>query len=232
MNRTPVILGGLMLCAPAWAQIQTPMPAFIEERKPARELYVRVPSMPDARTPREEILNTKLAMPGVGLAASKEALQRRMMYAAENGWLSQSQLDELTNDLKTVGDKETALRDAEGALNAREKQSLAGEIYKLNEKFEDFVLSRELNAPGKDGLLAREMFLKQKVQQAINTGKLSRKQAVGLKGELAELADEIDAPAMDTEKMKEISGKLTDLGNEINKRTQTGLAVRGPFSIK
>lgn len=235
MNKQSVILSGIIyvVCTSSvGAQIQSPIPSVVEE-KPSQEVYIKMNGITDAKTPREQILNTELAMPGVGFAASKAALQKRMMYAAENDWLTQNQLDELTNDLKNEIDKENSLRDESGNLSVNAKRTLASEIFKLNEKFENFVLNREIQAPGKDGLADREKFLKTKIKEGVSSGVLSKRRAEPLKNSLAKLQAETMAQGLTKEQMKDLSARLQTLGNEIDKAIgQTSVAATGPFSIR
>lgn len=102
-----------------------------------------VPPSDDRTTPVQQILKNDLAMPGVGLEATKKQITNRLQYALDHEWMTSEQVEQLKGELKAISDKEAADRDAEGKLPFESKVSLANQLFKLNAKFEDLALKEE-----------------------------------------------------------------------------------------
>ncbi len=102
-----------------------------------------VPPSNQGVSPIQRVLKGDLAMPGLGLDASKKQLINRLQYALEHEWLTGEQVDQLRGDLKVITDQEASQRDEFGNLTFAAKMSLANQLFKLNAKFETITLKEE-----------------------------------------------------------------------------------------
>ena len=102
-----------------------------------------VPPTDQHLSPIQRVLRSDLAMPGVGIAASKKQLTNRLQYALEHDWLSGEQIEQLKAELKAISDQEDSQRDETGNLTFESKMLLANQIFKLNAKFENITLKEE-----------------------------------------------------------------------------------------
>lgn len=192
-----------------------------------------VPHVDEARTPVEvELQSSELALPGFGIASTKSTIIKRLEYALDHKWLSASQDQQLCNELKAITDKEQSLRDENGKLSYQAKTELARQLTGFNDKFEELVLVREQSNPGIPGLQARQAMMVQRVNQALNDGKMTAKRAVQLKAEIREIAAEVPEKDISEDLSKQVAAGLNKINNDLDKDLrQPSMATRPlPFS--
>ncbi len=192
-----------------------------------------VPQIDETRTPIEKILQSDLAMPGLGIDASRAKIIKRFEYAMEHKWLSAGQVGQLCNDLKGITDREQSQRDSNGKLSFEARASLAKRLNELNERFEDMVLVKEQSSAGMDGLLARRAAAVKRINKAEEDGKISSKKSLELKNEIAAAMASLPSNGSSDEATKKVSSSLNEISSKIDGQLQpSSLANRTTQSMQ
>lgn len=195
----PLLLAGSLFSAPSYAQQTQIMNTFS-----------------DARSPIEHTLQNELAMPGMGISASRNQIMNRFQYALDHKWLTSTQVQDLCNDLKTITDREENSRDANGKLSYESRALAAKQLNALNDHFEQLVLSKEQSRSNIDGLRARRAAIIQKVSKAESDGVLTSKDAEALHLEVTALSTSLKRKQLSEEELKTTADDLADLDKRVD----------------
>lgn len=172
----------------------------------------------DARSPIEHTLQNELAMPGMGISASRNQIMNRFQYALDHKWLTSAQVQDLCNDLKTITDREESSRDANGKLSYESRALVAKQLNALNDRFEQLVLSKEQSRSNIDGLRARRAVIIQKVSKAESDGILTSKDAEALNFEITAAGSPLKRKQLSEDELKATAEDLSELDKRIDEQ--------------
>ncbi len=170
----------------------------------------------DSRSPIEHVLQSELAMPGLGISASRNQIMNRFQYALDHKWLTAAQVQDFCNELKTITDREEKSRDENGKLSYEARASAAKQLNALNDRFEQTVLSKEQSRSNIDGLRARRAVLLQKVSKAESDGILNQKAVGSLNLEIAAAGASLKRKQLAEEELQSTSDDLAELDKRID----------------
>lgn len=179
----------------------------------------------DARSPIEHVLQSELAMPGLGISASRNQIMNRFQYALDHKWLSAAQVQDFCNELKTITDREEKSRDENGKLSYEARASAAKQLNSLNDRFEQAVLSKEQSRSNIDGLRARRAVLLQKVSKAESDGVLNLKTVESLNLEIAAAGASLKRKQLAEEELQSTSDDLAELDKRIDDEIAKAAAI-------
>ncbi len=224
----PVMLGNLaaFACIPVvYAQIMLPTPSRIAYLLPEGQLNVKIDQSPDLRTAREKFLDNEFPMPKFGLKESVAILGLRLNYAEKQGWLSQFSRDGLANQFLQIQDRFE--QSAAGSFNPDYK--LSSEVYKLNQAFVSAVLLDEQAQPGREGIAAKEMLIRQSIANALADGTISLRRVSELDKQLAEINASMHVQNLDQNDLANISNRLSQISGQVSAHRNVGIASNGAF---
>ncbi|MBX9724952.1 MAG: hypothetical protein K2X81_26340 [Candidatus Obscuribacterales bacterium] len=222
----PIMLGNLAAFSGlpvAYAQIMLPTPSRIAYLLPEGQLNVKIDQSPDLRTAREKFLDNEFPLPKFGLKESVAILGLRLNYAEKQSWLSQFTRDGLANQFAQIQDRSEQA--AAGSTNPDYK--LSTDVYKLNQAFVSAVLLDEQTQPGREGIAAKEMLIRQSIANARADGTLSLRRVSELDKQLADINALMQVQNLDQNDIANISSKLSQISGQVTPNANVGIASNG-----
>jgi hypothetical protein len=222
MNKNLVLLIPFLVCTqiPALSQIlEPPFDRIVSNAPLTRALVLHVDCSSDLRTSRQMIMDTDFPMPAFGVKKCLAILGHRLNYAETQGWLSQPLLATLNIQYLELAKRVSS--------PAGPSSSSALEIYRLNETFMQSTVLDEMAQPGKEGLMAREMNLRQRLQLARVDSYVNSEKVADLNRRLASISQGLATANLDQIQMDELSVKLAAVARQLTQDNNTGLALRG-----
>lgn len=203
------VISGLAFCAyPAFAQ-QTQI----------------INTVSDSKSPIEHVLQNELAMPGMGISASRNQIMNRFQYALDHKWLTGVQVQDLCNELKGITDRGENSRDENGKLSYESRASVAKQLNSLNDRFEQMVLSKEQSRSNIDGLRARRASIFQKVSKAEADGILTNKGAESLNFEITAAASSLKRKQLSEDELSSLADDLSELDKRVDDEITKAAAI-------
>jgi hypothetical protein len=220
MNKSALfLLLPFFIAQSASAQIVLPTPSRIayEHTGP----LIEVDASADLRTARERALDENFPMPQFGVKETLAVLGQRLNYIGTHGWLNAQSLAMLSKQQSLISQR---------LYNNSPSSSLgniANQIYTLNQDLTQSTVLDEQAQPGKDGLLAREMMIRQKMLIARDDGTLNLKKYSELNNQLASINEALESSEMDGTQTAELTRRLAHIAGEVGGNASSGLASQG-----
>ncbi len=201
----------------AFSQVIIPTPSRIAYVESNKDLKVDIDNSADVRTARQRVLDSKYPMPEMGLGESIAALEGRIDYAQSHGWLQQATAEMLAG-------KYAQIKDSVG----KGSHSLAYDVFNLNQSLVQAVGNEEQSLPGREGLAARGLILRQQLRIARIDENLSSKKVKEINQQLAVASQELQTADLNQTEVNSITSKLAGIEKQLHIENRN-IAAKGQF---